>query len=67
MPLQHAPVEGLTQAVGGDEAEAAQVAGTRQGGGAFPPVHDIVGGLGDLGPGGAQGLHVAVAECAAHG
>ena len=66
MPLQHPPVEGLAQAVGGDKAEAADRAGAGQFGRLLPPVHDIVGGLGDLRPGAAQGLDIAVTQGAAH-
>ena len=53
MGLQHAPVERLAQAVGGDEAEAAQRPGAGQPGGGVEPVHDVVGRGGHGGVGGA--------------
>ncbi|MBK1631588.1 hypothetical protein CKO31_12705 [Thiohalocapsa halophila] len=60
-------VEGLAQAVGGDEAEALDVAGAGEAGGLVPPVHDVVGGFGHLQVGAAQGLDIAVAQGPAHG
>ena len=49
--LDNAAVEGLFQAVGGDEAEALHLPGVDQRSGVVPPVHDKVGGFWHLGPG----------------
>ena len=65
--LHHAPVEGLAQAVGGDQPHAPGVAGGHLGCGVVPPEHHKVGALGHLGPGAAQGLHIAVAQSGPHG
>ena len=60
--LHHAAVEGLAQAVGGNQAKAARLALHDQTGGAAPPVHDEIGALGHFLPCAAQRLHVAVAQ-----
>ena len=64
--LHHAAVEGLAQAVGGDEAKTLRPAGGHQAGCPLPPNHDKVGALGQLGPGGAQRFDVAVAQGRPH-
>ena len=65
--LHHAPVKGLAQAVGGDQAKALRLARAHQRGGAMPPVHDKVRALGHRGPDAAQRVHIAFAQGAAHG
>jgi hypothetical protein len=63
----HAAVEGLLEAVGGDEAEALPPCPRDELRGVVPPEHDEVGGFGHVRPGLAQGFDVAVAERGAHG
>lgn len=65
--FEDAAVEGLLEAVGGDEAEALDLAVAGQVGGVVPPEHDEIGGIWHLRPGGAQGFGVAVAKGLAHG
>ena len=68
----HAAVEGLAEAVGGDEAEAAQarvrlgIVAARELRGLVPPVHDEIRRFRHLGVGFAHGLRIAVAEIVAH-
>ncbi|MGB5009627.1 MAG: hypothetical protein WBO88_04950, partial [Candidatus Dechloromonas phosphoritropha] len=57
--FEDAAVEGLFQAVGGNEAEAFDLAVASEAGGVVPPIHDEIGRFGYLGPGGAQGFGVA--------
>lgn len=60
------PLKGLAQAVGGDETKPPGLARADAFGGAVPPIHHVIGGLGDLGVHRAERLGVAVAEFAAH-
>ena len=64
--LNHATVENHGQAVGGDQPHAACAAGCYFTCCAVPPEHHKVGAFRNLGPGAAQGLHVAVAQRIAH-
>ena len=64
--LDHAPVEGLAQAVGGDEAEAFHPPGAHLLRRLVPPVHDEIGALRHLGPRRPQRLRVAVAQRQPH-
>ena len=65
--LHHTAVEGLAQAVGGDEAHALRLPARHLRGGVLPPEHDEIGAVGHFGPGAAQGFDVAVAQGRAHG
>ncbi len=67
MRFDHTAIEGLLDAVGGDEAELPGLSGAHGVGGDMPPVHDEIGGFGHLRPGGAHGLDIAIAQGAAHG
>ncbi|OIQ65217.1 hypothetical protein GALL_532260 [mine drainage metagenome] len=55
-----AAVEGLGEAVGGDEAEAPGAAHPHSLGGFVPPVEDEIHAVGHLGIGGAEGFGIAV-------
>jgi hypothetical protein len=59
-------LEGLAQAVGGNKAESPCLAGADAFGGTMPPVHDVVGSLGDVAVDRTERFRVAVAEFAAH-
>ena len=64
--LQNTAVEGLADAVGGDEAEAAGFALADEVGGVVPPIHDEVGAFGDGFYRLPEGFNITVAEGVAH-
>ncbi|OQA30833.1 MAG: hypothetical protein BWY56_02448 [Acidobacteria bacterium ADurb.Bin340] len=62
----HASLADLPQAVGGDQAEAPGAAGAHGFRRLVPPVENEIHGVRHFGVGGAEGLHIAIAQGFAH-
>ena len=67
MFFQHPPVEGLGDAVGGNQAKTLDFSGGQQGCGVMPPEHDQIRRFADLRVRLPQSIHVAIPQGAAHG